>query len=130
MKPEIKELVLTALRSGEYKQIAGMLRNGNCYCVEGILCELYRQQHPETSRWVPTDHLAEVPEYKELQVFVVDRAQEDARCTIAMPKEVLNWAGLESVFLTYNGHRTSIIQLNDRYALSLEQMADLIEEQL
>lgn len=44
MKPEIKEKWLEALRSGNYKQGTGKLRqvekNGDTYCCLGVLCDV------------------------------------------------------------------------------------------
>lgn len=35
---EFKEKWVAALRSGEYKQGTGYLKNGNCYCCLGVAC--------------------------------------------------------------------------------------------
>ena len=50
MKPEIKEIYVAALRSGDYEQGHGVLRNNaNCFCVLGVLCDLCVKAHPESS---------------------------------------------------------------------------------
>ena len=41
MKPEIKAQWLSALRSGDYQQGQGYLRQGDQYCCLGVLCDLY-----------------------------------------------------------------------------------------
>lgn len=41
MKPEIKELWLKALRSGEYKQAKNYLRRNDQFCCLGVLCDLH-----------------------------------------------------------------------------------------
>lgn len=33
--------LITALRSGKYKQTIGELRKGDCFCVLGVICDLY-----------------------------------------------------------------------------------------
>jgi hypothetical protein len=38
LDPEIKEKWVAALRSGQFKQGRGSLRNGNQYCCLGVLC--------------------------------------------------------------------------------------------
>jgi len=43
LKPEIKQLWTAALRSGEFKQTTGMLRNDGGMCCLGVLCELHRR---------------------------------------------------------------------------------------
>ncbi len=40
MKPEHKRLWLEALRSGEYKQSVGLLRDHHGYCCLGVLAEV------------------------------------------------------------------------------------------
>ena len=40
MKEDIKNLWVAALRSEDYKQGKGRLRNGDEYCCLGVLCEL------------------------------------------------------------------------------------------
>jgi hypothetical protein len=47
-----KELILNALRSGEYKQGTGALRDHpeeGCYCVLGVIVDLYIQEHASES---------------------------------------------------------------------------------
>ena len=41
MKLGIKQAWLTALRSGDYQQGQGYLRQGDHYCCLGVLCDLY-----------------------------------------------------------------------------------------
>lgn len=40
LSAEHKSAVLDALRSGEYKQGHGFLRQGDCYCVLGVLADV------------------------------------------------------------------------------------------
>ena len=40
MNPELKEKWVKALRSGEYKQTFGRLRQDNSYCCLGVLCKV------------------------------------------------------------------------------------------
>lgn len=47
MKKKIKALWVAALRSGEYKQGTGQLRDeSNNFCCLGVLCNLHAQAHP------------------------------------------------------------------------------------
>ena len=44
LKPEVKQMWTTALRSGEFKQTRATLRDGNGgMCCLGVLCELHRR---------------------------------------------------------------------------------------
>lgn len=45
---ELMDKWLVALRSGEYEQCTGWLRRDNCFCVAGLLCEVY-----DNTRWFP-----------------------------------------------------------------------------
>lgn len=41
MNADIKQLWIAALRSGEYQQAHGQLRDGDSYCCLGVLCDLH-----------------------------------------------------------------------------------------
>ena len=41
MKPKIKARWIAALRSGEYTQGRGQLRDGDKFCCLGVLCDLH-----------------------------------------------------------------------------------------
>lgn len=41
MDAELKAKWLEALRSGRYDQTTGQLRNGNCFCCLGVLCDVF-----------------------------------------------------------------------------------------
>lgn len=41
MNPEVKERWLSALRSGDYSQARGQLKNQLGYCCLGVLCDLH-----------------------------------------------------------------------------------------
>ncbi len=43
MKPEIKEMWIQALESGEYQQGHRALHPGDNFCCLGVLCDLYRK---------------------------------------------------------------------------------------
>jgi hypothetical protein len=75
MKPDVKQAWLTALRSGDYQQGQGYLRQGDQYCCLGVLCDLYGQ--------------AVGPEWEDSgEVYsMLDR-------DIVLPPEVQEWAGI------------------------------------
>lgn len=41
MDAELKAKWLEALRSGRYDQTTGQLRDGNCFCCLGVLCDVF-----------------------------------------------------------------------------------------
>lgn len=46
MNADIKQRWVEALRSGQYKQGQGCLKQNDAYCCLGVLCELHRQDFP------------------------------------------------------------------------------------
>ncbi len=48
MNTEVKALLITALRSGKYKQAEGLLRDGDKYCCLGVTCDIAPK---ELGRW-------------------------------------------------------------------------------
>lgn len=103
MNKDVKDKWVSALRSGEYEQGVGYLCLDGCYCVMGVLVDLYNKEHVVFS---PFDRKAPA-------------------------EEVYNWASL--IYLpkiVYGKEFHSLIYLNDIDKLNFEELADLIEEQL
>lgn len=44
MRPDVKAKWITALRSGEYRQGRGSLREHDAYCCLGVLCDLHAKE--------------------------------------------------------------------------------------
>lgn len=98
MDPEIKELWITALESGDYKQGRGQLRNSaNEFCCLGVLCNLHAQAHPE---------------FAEKQKFAKKYDGHEQ----FLPEIVQKWSGLK----TYNG----TLIMSKPVALSLAGLND------
>lgn len=134
MNPEIKELWLAALRSGEYTQTQSALAANGSYCCLGVLCEVAAQQG--------------VP------VAVQPVAVHDGNTfksydgeTGILPNSVRGWAGLENGnpltnvkrYVTrnpYEGDELEDIELNFSLAelndegWSFADIADIIERDL
>ncbi len=110
MNNEVKQEWLKALRSGDYKQGEGQLRNGDTYCCLGVLTDLYCKQNNGDS-W------NDVASYS------------DGR----LPHRVRTWADLQSgdprVGHDDNGTMTNLSALNDS-GRSFNDIADLIERYL
>jgi hypothetical protein len=117
MNKEIKERWLTALRSGEYNQTDGFLKNGNAFCCLGVLCDLHRKETLDTAWQKQCDG-----EYDYLGQ------------TELPPACVYEWAELPNVrtIQTDPGLANSVDRLvlaNDE-GESFDQIADMIEEEL
>lgn len=125
MNPEVKQLWLEALRSGEYQQGREKLRDDkDRYCCLGVLCELYREKVSNgADLWCAdeTDH--------KYSMFL-----ESAY----IPEAVYIWAGLESndpkveaeTEAYYPAVQVELISLNDDHKWDFLAIADAIENSL
>lgn len=107
MKKEIKEKWIDALRSGEYTQTQGSLRNENGYCCLGVLCDLYTKEH--NLKW--DSHYSS---FAERTVYQLEDYQN------LPPSSVLTWAGLnqQDPYVKYvdkdsNEIKETLSKLND-----------------
>lgn len=125
MKPEIKQRLVEALRSGCFQQSVGDLRHqddecGDCFCAMGVLCELYREDHPE-AYWKQNFELHGVT------AFFASPADESSEESFygnvyGAPKKVLEWAGVDSTF------EETVVEWNDSEYRTFEEIAQLIDE--
>jgi hypothetical protein len=117
MNEEIKRRWIEALRSGRYQQGTQYLRQGDRYCVLGVLCDLYA-----TDAWI-------APEDVNDPYWYLDARE-------ALPEEVVDWAGLpdENPYVLVemadgNTYPRDLGSLNDT-GHSFRVIAALIEDQL
>lgn len=108
--------LIEALRSGKYKQTFNQLRNGDCFCAEGVACEVYRQQTSQAA-WEGDTFL------------ILDELAGEQYWGAVMPPRVNEWLGVNHEFVKYQGETRNLISLNDRYQLSFAEIADLLERQ-
>jgi len=125
MKQDVKEKWVAALRSDEYKQTKGVLRDTYGYCCLGVLCDLYGKEHD-----VPWSMHPQTPG---MRVFDGE--------TTTLPESVRLWAGLgsslgEQVEFEVDDdselgvHTEALPEINDAWGKSFNEIANLIEEQL
>lgn len=116
MNPTVKQKWVEALRSGDYQQTQGTLKWRNCFCVLGVLCDVYRKEKG-IKGWDDQDYF-----------FVEDEHEIDI-----LPKAVVDWAGLNNQtgpFLSINDSKLlEITVFNDNMSLTFEELADAIEAQ-
>lgn len=137
MNKEIQTLWTAALRSGDYRQGVGVLktRDGD-FCCLGVLCDLaVKAGVIESPEEIHADDDSYVTGY---------RYESE---TGVLPESVMEWAGIPYSEGTYslsdeemterygNGwqntdyyRKTSLINANDSYGKSFDQIADLIEK--
>jgi hypothetical protein len=131
MNPEIKAEWVSALRSGDYAQGAGVLhrqiKNGpDEFCCLGVLCEI-SVAHGVIDREDPMEgcnRFQYVTRYGDTNEHYLPRAVGD-------------WAGLDDLnpFLVHDETRDSLANFNDNPnedddGLTFEEIADMIDEQL
>lgn len=135
MNKEIQDLWTAALRSGSYNQGAGVLktREGD-FCCLGVLCELAVDAGVIPPAEEVVDEEGSSLGFKYLTE------------TGVLPFQVMEWAGLDGEGVYENDddemterygdawdgnsyyRKTSLINANDSYGKSFDQIADLIEK--
>lgn len=99
------------LRSGEYQQITGQLREGdNGRCCLGVACDTYKR-------------LTGKGEWDE-NTFV---ASEDSFCSFELPEIVMEFFGFDTTDPKLDDRGTATT-LNDDTGLTFIEIADLIEK--
>lgn len=126
MKADIKAKWVAALRSGQYAQTEGVLRNEEGYCCLGVLCDLYAKE--TGMEWFTQNN----------EHFTMHGNDG------VLPLEVRRWADLPhehgkyvEVMTNEDGETDppypaspSLTELNDRWGYDFKQIAEVIEEQL
>jgi hypothetical protein len=115
MNPEVKTKWVAALRSGEFKQGTMRLRKDDCFCCLGVLCELFRAEKPDASKW---EQNGDRMEFHASGVF----------SSALLPDPVWRWAGLDGRG-PHLPKGDSLTFVNDN-GTSFPEIAKLIEEQL
>jgi len=107
MNHAIAKQWVAALKSGQYKQTMGALRNGDSFCCLGVLCNLHAIAHPEIAR-------------KE-----VDRAMY-LGSTGVLPLLVHRWSGMFTATGRISSNYSSLADLND-HGSTFDEIAAVIE---
>lgn len=153
MDPTLKAEWLTALRSGEYKQVEGYLKrereDGEVgYCCLGVLCDVIAKRGEFgpglTLDWADADPIDDEPHFT-LQVVAKDGRVLDTMAG-SLPFQVENFfdvttsiLGAEAeefdpiVYKAADGvdaEAYSLIELNDVAGMTFEQIANVIEERI
>ena len=119
MKPAIRARWVAALRSNQYKQIGQELHYGaNCFCVLGVLCELYRKEAVVNGREDPP--IWQRNQYGRYE-FVDPAALPSELSAWLPPTTVLEWAGLSPATAG------TLQYYNDIEEYTFNELADLLE---
>lgn len=110
MKKKIKDKWVAALRSGEYVQGRGQLRDSeNKFCCLGVLCNIHAMENPD---------------------FAPTQTNKDSYGGewLVLPKIVEDWAGIS---YDENDFTSEVVDMNDgthRRRCTFNEIADYIEE--
>jgi hypothetical protein len=129
MNPHAKEVWLAALRSDEYAQTTGTLHDSEGFCCLGVLCDLYKKEHPDVAGWTPADptsvrghNFFDTRTPDELATKLVSPCMPDNAEFLAsdiLPGRVMAWAGLQENdpdVEDEEGDANSLSSLNDHGA--------------
>lgn len=114
MFAEIKEKWLAAINGGGYTQGKGFLLKNRCYCIGGVLCDLYMRQHRR--KWkldIGTSGRKSLP---------FPEGGEN-RAWRWIPEPICAWAGLDPK----DAKLKQLYELNDKQDCSFSQLADFIK---
>ena len=110
MKKEIADKWVAALRSGDYKQCKGHLKDSTGHCCLGVLSEI--------------SGIGEWESVEDHDYFIFkDGSTEKQVCGVT--RKVLKWSGLKESLGEFKGG--ALYELNDR-GLAFGGIADVIEE--
>lgn len=142
MNPEVKKEWVDALRSGNYSQTTGTLRDSSGYCCLGVLTQLYAEKFPEKL-------VVKTGEYSFEYITVNEDGTRSDPETSVLPHVVVEWAGLANnnpdlegdIFLTddelddLDGEETATYTMpasewNDDHDAGFDRLAMFIENQL
>lgn len=122
MNQDIKRKWVEALRSGEYKQGKGALRDqDDNFCCLGVLCDLASKEGVVS---VSNSYVESVYDYD---------GDGGESSWSELPYSVTEWAGLESENPRIDYPHAPVIslaELNDIVKATFAEIADVIEEQL
>ena len=112
---EARQVLINALRSGEYKQAQGVLKQNDRFCCLGVACDVYRKITGE-GEWKVFQH-----EYYE--GFILDNEREPG----ILPRKVADFFG----FIHRDGRlneENSLAHLND-IGCTFDYIANVIEKE-
>jgi hypothetical protein len=105
MNPEIKQKWIDALRGGEYQQDKYSLKTSKGFCCLGVLTDLYLKE--KNQDWEITEN----------GYYTFSEIKD------ALSNEVANWCDFP-----YLNKEAILIEMNDDFGKTFQEIADYIEE--
>lgn len=133
MNPQVKEMWVNALRSGDYNQTQGKLRTPGGFCCLGVLTDLYLKE--KNYEWIPQSNDPEniSPEdyytFEQTDDFLPTSVQKWAGLNTSCPEVMVENPYYDEDDLFDKLDSTELSELNDNGSSFIE-IADLIESQL
>jgi hypothetical protein len=118
MNPEIKELWLQALTSGEYTQGTGYLQKDGSFCCLGVLCDLAVKAGVAWSEEKVWNGVS----------ATTYRDYNGDNSTTTLPDGVAEWAEISASGQFSFEFGDTLWELNDNRKLTFEQIAAVIDE--
>ncbi len=137
MNKKVKSKWIEALKSDNYKQGFFCMKpkqystvsntpEENCFCAIGLLCELYRQEHPESS-WTEEAVRLEDSVYG----YGFQTTENNEPEYYNLPSEVLEWIEVRDEVVIYlDCNLYSMTEVNDDWEWSFKDIANYFEEEL
>ena len=111
MNPEIKAEWLTALRSGAYKQCKGALNRNDGYCCLGVLADVIDKKDIR-----PIWHWGRTRDH--------DGDRSFGSSVTNLPDNLAEYLGMTIM------ERSTLVDLNDKYEQTFDEIAKYIETRL
>lgn len=113
MNQAIKERWIESLRSGEYEQTQGRLRDETGYCCLGVLCDLYAQE--KNIEWNDQEELG-------MRYYTINHEIS------LLPEDVMKWAELDMPNpACIKGNTVICLSYQNDTGFTFEQIAQTIE---
>lgn len=119
-----REILKTKIEEGKYQKNRGRLCDGNSFCILGVICDIYMNEHPYTRyKWKTYDYLdPATKQIYEKRTLLVDTREPWVKYETFPPHAIINWLGISEeetdILTTMND--------NEERDYSLEYLADLI----
>jgi hypothetical protein len=127
MDAEVKKIWVEALRSGDYKQTEGQLKDTFGFCCLGVLCDVYAEKVlKQEPHWIPP--------YEDTEEKGINFFSEDAESLPWQLAKALNLDSSRKIKGPFDEESRCVqdvlADLNDTRAWDFKQIADFIEENL
>jgi hypothetical protein len=119
MNERVKNLIVDALRSGDYKRCTGHLTKDGCFCVNGLILELYRQDTGD-GKWDFHD-----------SEKIYGLIHNDGKISgLVMQPCIIDWLGfkVDDVVVLEDENKLKYWFFNDRRDTTFDIMANKIEK--